>query len=254
MVSETLDLLPAGRGVADSVCSLLGARSSCLYRFDPASGALVAFAASREAGPSYQWEPGLPSGTGIAGLAVSQRSTVASADVLSDSRITYTDDARARIEGEPRCALLAVPLMVKGQVSGVLAVNDRVGRVFDESEIRLAQTFADQAALALENARLYTEARRRRLEAEELARLARTLTESLDPQAVGGGHAESVLALFQVRSSVLRLLRSDGSLVSLARGGRRREVSNVENDLPAGAGASGLRGGGGGGRGSPRLF
>jgi len=239
MVSETLDFDPAAQRVADSVCSLLGARSSCLYRFDPGSGALVAFAASREGGPRYQWEPVLPGGTGIAGLAFSQRRSVASADVLADSRLTYTDAARARIEQEPRCALLAVPLMVQGRVFGALAVNDRVGRVFDESEIRLAQTFADQAALALENARLYTEARRRRLEAEELARLARTLTESLDPQAVGERIAESVLALFQVRSSVLRLLRSDGSLVSLACGGRRREISGVENDLPAGVGASG---------------
>ena len=240
LVSETLDFDPAAQRVADSVCSLLGARSSCLYRFDPASGTLVAFAASREPGPAYQWEPVLPSGTGIAGVAIGERCPVASADVLNDPRITYTAEARARLEREPRCALLAVPLMVKGQVSGALAVNDQVGRVFDESEIRLAQTFADQAALALENARLYTEARRRRLEAEELARLARTLTESLDPRAVGERIAESVLALFQVRSSVLRLLSPDGSLVALARGGRRREVSGVENDLPAGVGASGL--------------
>jgi GAF domain-containing protein len=254
MVSETLDFDPAAQRVADSVCSLLGARSSCLYRFDPASGALVAFAASREAGPSYRWEPVLPGGTGIAGLAISQRRSVASADVLADSRITYTDQARARIEQEPRCALLAVPLMVKGQVFGALAVNDRVGRVFDESEIRLAQTFADQAALALENARLYTEARRRRLEAEELARLARALTESLDPQAVGERIAESVLALFQVRSSVLRLLRPDGSLVTLARGGRRLQVSVRENDLPAGVGASGRAAAQGRAVASPDIF
>jgi GAF domain-containing protein len=254
MMSETLDFDPAAQRVADSVCSLLGARSSCLYRFDPVSGALVAFAASREAGPSYQSEPVLPRGTGIAGLAVTHRRPVASADVLADSRITYTDEARARIEGEPRCARLAVPLMVKGQVFGALAVNDRVGRVFDESEIRLAQTFADQAALALENARLYTEARRRRLEAEELARLARALTESLDPQAVGERIAESVLALFQVRSSVLRLLRSDGSLATLARGGCRREVSNVDNDLPAGVGASGRAAAEGRAVASPDIF
>jgi GAF domain-containing protein/CheY-like chemotaxis protein len=254
MVSETLDFDPAAQRIADSVCSLLGARSSCLYRLDLASGALVAFAASREAGPSYRWEPVLPGGTGIAGLAISQRRSVASADVLADARITYTDQARARIEQEPRCALLAVPLMVKGQVFGALAVNDRAGRVFDESEIRLAQTFADQAALALENARLYTEARRRRLEAEELARLARALTESLDPQAVGERIAESVLALFQVRSSVLRLLRPDGSLVTLARGGRRRQVSVRENDLPAGVGASGRAAAEGRAVASPDIF
>jgi signal transduction histidine kinase/CheY-like chemotaxis protein len=159
--------------------------------------------------------------------------------VLADTRITYPADVRARVAQEAHRALLAVPLMVQGRMFGALAVSDRVGRVFAESEIRLAQAFADQAALALENARLYTEARRRRLEAEELARLARTLTESLDPHAVGDRIADSVLALFQVQSSVLRLLQPDGSLMALARGGRRRDASRLGAVLPAGVGASG---------------
>ncbi len=239
LVSETLDFDPAAQRVADSVCSLLGARASCLYRVDPASDALVAFATSRDADQLFQWQPVLPSGTGIAGLAVSQRCSVASADVLADSRITYTDDTRARVAQEAHRSLLAVPLLVQGRMCGALAVSDRVGRVFDESEIRLAQAFADQAALALENARLYTEATRRRLEAEELARLARTLTESLDPRAVGAQIAESVLVLFRVRSSVLRLLQPDGALVTLARGGYLRDAPPLGDVLPAGVGASG---------------
>ena len=40
-------------------------------------------------------------------------------------------------------------MIVKGEVIGALAVGDRPGRDFDEREIRLTQTFADQAALAL---------------------------------------------------------------------------------------------------------
>lgn len=47
------------------------------------------------------------------------------------------------------CALLSVPLVVKGTVIGALAIADRPGRVFDEGEIRLAEAFADQAAVAL---------------------------------------------------------------------------------------------------------
>src|SRR5439155_11296526 len=121
-------------------------------------------------------------------------------------------------------SVLAVPLRVGERVIGALGVGDQVGRRFDDDEIRLAEAFADQAALALENARLYTEATRRRLEAEELARLARTLTESLDPRDVGQRIVESVLVLFRVRSSVLRLLRPDGSLITLAGGGRFRDV------------------------------
>ena len=239
LVSETLDFDPAAQRVADSVCSLLGARASCLYRVDPASDTLVAVATSRDPDQLFQWHTVLPKGIGIAGLAVSQRRSVASPDVLVDARISFTDEMRARIALEADRSLLAVPLLVQGRMFGALAVSDRVGRVFDDSEIRLAQAFADQAALALENARLYTEARRRRLEAEELARLARTLTESLDPRAVGDQIAESVLALFLVRSSVLRLLQPDGSLVTVASGGRRRSASPLGAVLPAGVGASG---------------
>jgi GAF domain-containing protein len=46
-------------------------------------------------------------------------------------------------------AVLGVPLIVQGEVIDALAVGDRAGRSFDEREIRLAQAFADQAALAL---------------------------------------------------------------------------------------------------------
>src|SRR5437879_11417204 len=47
------------------------------------------------------------------------------------------------------------------------------GRVLDNGDLALARAFADHATLALENAHLYAEARRRRHEAEELARVAR---------------------------------------------------------------------------------
>src|SRR5437867_4794629 len=146
---------------------------------------------------------------------------------------------RTRIECAGHRSVLAVPLRVGERVIGALAVADEPGRRFGDDEIRLAEAFADQAALALENARLYTEAMRRRLEAEELARLAQTLTESLDPRAVGDRIVESVLALFQVKSSALRLLRPDGSLVTLSLGGRRRDITRLGAVLPPGVGPSG---------------
>jgi signal transduction histidine kinase len=49
--------------------------------------------------------------------------------------------------------------MVQSRVVGVLGLGDRENRVFTEEEILLGQAIADQAALALENARLYAEAR-----------------------------------------------------------------------------------------------
>src|SRR5258706_487191 len=93
-------------------------------------------------------------------------------------------DARVVTGTPPVRAVLAVPLMVKGQVVGGLGVVDVSGRVFTDEDVRLAQAFADQAAVALENARLYADAERRRVEAETLAGLVRSITATLDPASV----------------------------------------------------------------------
>src|SRR5439155_757031 len=204
LLSETLDLDLVAQRVADSVCQLLGAHSSSLYRLDPRSEALVAFAVSGEAAVALGQNVTFPRGHAVVGLAVQERGPVATSNLLADPRFTFTEEMRARIERAGHRSVLAVPLRVGERVMGALAAADEPGRRFGDDEIRLAEAFADQAALALENARLYTEAMRRRLEAEELARLAQTLTESLDPRAVGDRIVESVLALFQVKSSALR--------------------------------------------------
>jgi adenylate cyclase len=57
-------------------------------------------------------------------------------------------------------SIIAVPLMVKGRVIGVLYVDNpfRAG-IFDQDDKRFLQAIANQAATAIENARLYTELR-----------------------------------------------------------------------------------------------
>jgi GAF domain-containing protein len=239
LLSETLDLDLVAQRVADSVRQLLGAHSSSLYRIDPESQALMAFAVTGEAGVAIGHTV-FPRGHAVVGVAVQERAPVATPNLLADPRFIFTEEMRAHIERIGNRSVLAVPLRIGERVIGALALGDHVGRRFDDDEIRLAEAFADQAALALENARLYGEMTRRRREAEELARLARTLTESLDPHDVGQRIVESVLVLFQARSSVLRLLRADGSLLTLAGGGRFRDVSHMAPILPAGVGPSGI--------------
>jgi signal transduction histidine kinase/ActR/RegA family two-component response regulator len=56
-------------------------------------------------------------------------------------------------------AILAVPLNVKGELLGVLSIADRTGHVFQPRDIALLEAFADQAAIALENSRLYGDLR-----------------------------------------------------------------------------------------------
>ncbi len=236
-LSETLDSDAVGQRVADSICALLGARSSALYRMVE-NGRMLAVAVSR--GSSFEWARELAPGIGLAGLAAGGRRAYAAPDVLDDPTIRYDDAVRATVAASSDRALMGIPLLVRDRVFGALAIADRTGRVFSDEDTRLAEAFADQAAVALENARLYAETTRRRHEAEELAGLVRTLTESLDLDDVGARIASSVLALFGAQSSVLRVLKADGALEVLALAGRVAGVLAPGHALPPGTSTPGL--------------
>jgi GAF domain-containing protein/CheY-like chemotaxis protein len=238
LLSETLDPDVVARRIADSVCGLLEARSAALYRLD-SEAALLALTALSEAAEDGDWATDLPLGRGLVGLAARDREAKVTADVLADPRVTLSPERRARNERSEQRALLAVPLRVQDRVLGVLGVRDRTGRPFTPEDIRLAQAFADQAAIALENARLHEETERRRREAEELARLARTLTESLDVAAVCGRIVDSIGRLFPSASAGLRLAGPDGSLAAIAYAGDSRGYFRPGNVLPPGVGIAG---------------
>jgi len=129
--------------------------------------------------------------------------------------------------------------MAHDRVIGALASGDRAGRVFTDDEVRVAEACAHQAAVALENARLYREATQRRREAQELARVARLSTESLDVQAVTERIVQSLLPLVGARSSGLFLVQGDRSLRAVAWGGRARDHFEVGQVVPSGTGISG---------------
>jgi GAF domain-containing protein/CheY-like chemotaxis protein/anti-sigma regulatory factor (Ser/Thr protein kinase) len=159
LISESLDPEDVGRRIADSVLALLGGQVSVLFRMEPGSGDLVALAVSGNSGSTLQPGTVFHRGSSASGLAIQERRPVVSRDILDDPRIALTPEVRAAAEQAAYRSVLSVPLMVKAQVVGALGIGDRSGRVFESEDIKLAQAFADQAALALENARLYGELR-----------------------------------------------------------------------------------------------
>ena len=177
LLSERLDPDVVGERIAESLRSLLGGRSAVVYRLDADSGNLLAMAVSHgPASPTAGWRPVREPGPGAVGLAMRERRTITSPDVLADARIEIPAALRAHIEqGVDHRALLAVPLLTQDRLIGVLAVRTVTGTVFDARAVQLAEALADQAALTLEHARLFAEEERRRREAEVLADLARTI-------------------------------------------------------------------------------
>jgi GAF domain-containing protein/CheY-like chemotaxis protein len=155
LVSETLEPAAVARRIVDSLRPLLAVQVSILYRMDQTSGDLIPLAVSGDAGPHYGPGVALPSGTGVAGLAVKERRSIATPDMFEDPRVVMVPEVRARLAGASYRSVLVAPMIVQERVIGALGVGDRAGRVFDEEEIQLAQAFADQAALALRNASLF---------------------------------------------------------------------------------------------------
>jgi|GEM_PF-439923 len=86
-------------------------------------------------------------------------------DVLSDLRCSSQEIARIH----PFKSYLGIPLEVREKVIGVLNVYTRETQAFSEGEINLLQSFARQAAIAIENARLYEREQRNRQIQERLA-------------------------------------------------------------------------------------
>jgi len=72
-------------------------------------------------------------------------------------------------------SVLAVPLVIKGRAAGTIYVDHRLRKgAFDQEDVRLVLDFAEQAAIALENARLLAELRRRERQIEALNRRLET--------------------------------------------------------------------------------
>jgi signal transduction histidine kinase len=158
-LNQALDPEVVGRRIAESVRGLLGLGTSLFCRVDPYTLEMTIVAGAGAPIPGFEPGTRLPAGSATVGLAVRERRPVTTPDLLSDPRITLTREQRALLEGLPYRSVLAVPLLSHERVIGVLALGDRRGRLFRQEEVLLAQAFAEQAALALENARLYAETR-----------------------------------------------------------------------------------------------
>ncbi len=101
----------------------------------------------------------LPLGTGLLGLVAQSGAPYFTEDYQADERFVHRDYIDTAVEGEQIRAILGVPLTVEGTVIGALLAVHRTVRPFPAGEVALLTSFAAHAAVALENARLFEQAR-----------------------------------------------------------------------------------------------
>jgi len=115
-------------------------------------------------------------GRGLVGYAAEQNLSVVVPDVTSDDRyIPLNPETMSE---------LCVPLVLKGEVIGVLDLEHTRRNYFTEEHARMVKTLAAQVAISIENARLYEKIERQELRLEKDLLLARELQYRLLPQKV----------------------------------------------------------------------
>ena len=147
-LKSVLDTLVASAGrLCDAEMAFIMRRDGDLYR----AGAAIGF--TKKYIKFLEGHPLVPSRGTITGRAVLERRTVQILDVAADPEYTLTESTK--LAGQ-RTAV-GVPLLRESEPIGVIVVARQRVQAFTERQIELVRSFADQAVIAIENARLFNE-------------------------------------------------------------------------------------------------
>jgi GAF domain-containing protein len=156
MSRSAFDLEPVLQIVCDTARRLCGVDMAAIWRPDGDDFRWMVGQGSDEAYNALQRNAPIRAGRGsVVGRVALERTTVEILDAWADPE--YEEQHAARIGGAR--SLLGVPLLREGALIGIIGLaRHRVER-FTPRQIELVETFADQAAIAIENARLLAETR-----------------------------------------------------------------------------------------------
>ena len=176
--SSVFDLQKILEFVAETAARLCAAKQvgiflleNHVYRFTVGFGLTPAY---REIEEGLALEPGPQT---LVGRTALEGEPVHILDALSDPQYGLKDDIRkANVR-----TILGVPLTREGKVVGVIALARETVSSFNSEQIELVRTFADQAVIAIENARLLSELKQRTEEVEKLNQhLEHRVTDQVD--------------------------------------------------------------------------
>ena len=226
---STFDLQPVFETLAENAVRLCEAERANIFRFD---GHLLRVVAGHNV-PAENMAflernpiaPGRHSGSARAAL---ERRTIHIHDTQSDPEYSYGVVQVGRVR-----TVLAIPMLKADELLGVILIFREVVRPFNDSQIALMETFADQAAIAIENARLLTELQAKNADLTEAleqqtatANILRVISSSpTDVQPVFDTIVRSAVQLCSARFGVLH--RFDGEQLHLAASDVTPEVLEV---------------------------
>jgi len=150
IINSTLDIGRLLQIIMEIIKDIMEAEASTLLLYEDDTRDLVFKVALGEAGRELQERYRVKLGQGIAGWVAEQRKVVYINDVYNDERFDPNFDKKT---GFTTRSMLCAPLLFKGKLLGVIqAINPLSKPGFDDEDVILFNAFANQAALAVQNA------------------------------------------------------------------------------------------------------
>ena len=228
-INEVLAVIARAPGDFQTVLDTIAGTSERLCEADRAQIFILLdgryhLAAHRNTSPEFlaylalhPFEPGMSNTTG---RAVLECRTIHAPDVLADP--TYD---LSRPMGSPGGARLSVPLLHDGRAIGVITVGRAEARAFSDRQIDLVTTFADQAVIAVENARLFEAEKTRSAELAESLEYQTATGNVLGVIARAPGELQPVLDT--IVATAAKLCRVDKVTIRRREGELFRHVASV---------------------------
>src|SRR5262249_49497124 len=149
---SSVDLITVLDTLVETASRLCGADHATMFRWRDGLFHMVASHGLTDEGKHfYVTHPIAPDRGTVVGRGALERRPVHVVDVLKDSHYTYWD-------GQTLIGfrtMLGIPLLREEQLIGVFVINRVQTEPFIDKDIELVTTFADQAVIAIENARLF---------------------------------------------------------------------------------------------------
>jgi GAF domain-containing protein/HAMP domain-containing protein/anti-sigma regulatory factor (Ser/Thr protein kinase) len=142
-------------------------------------------------------------GQGITAWVAATGEPLLAPDVSKEPRFLFLPDSP-----ETRSELV-VPLKTKEMVIGVLNVESDQLNAFDESDLAVLQSLANQAGIAIENARLYEDIKSRLAQVSALQETTKAVASTLELDRLLNLMTEQATALLQADGGVLNLIDWD---------------------------------------------
>src|SRR5262249_7546408 len=222
--SSPTDVQPIFDAIVRSASRLCGGEYAIVTRYD---GKLLHLAAQHNPRPgtadaTAKFFPQLPSReTSMTARALLDAAVVHVADIDNEELEPSVRETYRRIRLR---AVVCVPMIYEGHPIGVVSVSRGTSGPFSDRQIDLLRTFADQAVIAIENVRLFT----------ELQASNRDLSESLQQQTATADVLKVISrSTFDLKTvldalveSAARLCRADRAAIRLARDGLFHHVAS----------------------------